>query len=356
MRVCILGQFPPHVGGVSSHTQLLAHKLIKRGDEVYVLTYPHPLIKDINGIHVESAPTINIKGLRGFIFFISATFKLWCLIKKNHVDLVHAHFLLPPGLIAVMAGFFTGKQVAVTVHGSDIFILASNPILRILMKFVLKRTDYIATVNETIADRILELNLMGVKDKIQVTPNAVDINKFNPHNPTSFAQELNLSPSKSTILFVGNLVHQKGLKYLLKAKKLLKSHAELIIVGDGSLRTELQEMVNDQKIKAVIFVGERLDVNLILPAADLFVLPSISEGLPMSLLEAFASGLPVVATAVGGIPDLVTPDVGILVKPRDPVSLAKAMDQILQDDDLRHRMKNAARKKALIYAALDIPY
>lgn len=356
MKVCILGQFPPHIGGVSTHTQLLAYELQKRGDEVYVLTYPHHDIKDTNGIHVESAPTINIKGLRGLIFTISATIKLLGMVKKHHIDLIHAHFLVPPGLIAVITGSITGKKVAVTVHGSDILILASNPILRIMIKFVLKEADYIATVNGTLRDKILEFNIRGLKNKIRVTTNAVNINKFNPHTPTSFAQELNLSPKKPIILFVGNLVHQKGLKYLLKAKKLLKSDAELVVVGDGPLRTELQEMVNNQEIEEVLFVGERRDIYRILPAADLFVLPSTSEGLPITLLEAFSCGLPVIATTVGGIPDLVTQDVGMLVKPRDPVALAKAIDEILQDNDLKIKMANAARKKALNYATLNIPY
>ena len=75
MNVCILGHYPPHIGGVSSHTYLLSQELVKRGDNVIVLTYPHQNIHDYDEVHVETAPTINIKGLRGFFFFISATLK-----------------------------------------------------------------------------------------------------------------------------------------------------------------------------------------------------------------------------------------------------------------------------------------
>jgi L-malate glycosyltransferase len=221
---------------------------------------------------------------------------------------------------------------------------------------VLKNTDYVATVNENLRNSILELDIEGLKDKIQVTPNAVDLDKYHPHTQTDFAQEMGLNQDRSTILFVGNLVHQKGLPYLLKAKKLLKSDTELVIVGEGPLRTELQDMVKEQEIEGVVFPGARHDVYQVMPAADLLVLPSISEGLPMTLLEAFACGLPVVSTSVDGIPDLVTEDVGVLVEPRDPLALAEAIDQILQDDDLRRRMKKAARKKAKSYASLQIPY
>jgi len=155
MNVCILGHYPPHIGGVSSHTYLLSQELVKRGDNVIVLTYPHPDIHDYDGVHVETAPTINIKGLRGFFFFISATLKLISITRKYDIDLVHAHYLLPPGLIAILANIFTRRKTAVTVHGSDINILASNPLLRILIIYMLKNTDYIAVVNEPIKEKII---------------------------------------------------------------------------------------------------------------------------------------------------------------------------------------------------------
>ena len=356
MKICLLGHFPPHIGGVSSHTYLLSQELIKRGDEVYVLTYPMDNIQDIDGVHVETAPTINIKGLRGFFFFLSATVKLISLVKKQDIDLIHAHFLLPPGLIAVLAGLITRKKIAVTVHGSDIFILASNPVLKIIIKYVLKNADYIAVVNETIRKRILELKIEGVEDKIKVTPNAVDLKKYNPQTVTNFAQEIRLSSIKPVILFVGNLVPQKGLEYLMKAKRLLKSDAELVIVGDGPLMAELKQTVKKDKIKDVFFTGARKDVNRIMPAADVFVLPSVSEGFPITIIEALASGLPVVATRVGGIPDVVTEEVGITVEPRDPHALARGLNTILENSKIRSKMKKAARSKAMEYSYLEIPY
>jgi N-acetyl-alpha-D-glucosaminyl L-malate synthase BshA len=356
MKVCLLGHYPPHIGGVSSHTYLLSQELVKRGDEVIVLTYPHPDIHDYDGVHVETAPTINIKGLRGFFFFISATLKLISITRKYDVDLIHAHYLLPPGLIAVLANIFTRRKTAVTVHGSDINILASNPFLRILIIYVLKNADYIAVVNDAIKEKIYELNITGLKDKIMVTPNAVDVEKYKPDNETTFIQDMRLNRDKPLILFVGNLVTQKGLKYLLEAKKYLKTDAQLIIVGDGPLMTNLREMVLKEDIKDVYFTGARRDVNKIMPATDVFVLPSISEGFPITLLEAFATGLPVVATNVGGIPGLVTSDVGLLVEPRDSKALAEALDKILCDNELSQNMGNAAHSKAHEYSNLKIPY
>lgn len=356
MNICLLGQFPPHIGGVSSHTYRLSRELVKRGDEVHVLTYPHPDIKDINGIHVETAPTVNIKGLRGVLFLISATFKLISMVRRYNIDLIHAHFLIPPGLIAVFVGGITGKKVAVTVHGSDIFIQSSNPILRPIIKYVLKKADYIAVVNEIIREQILKLGIVGISDKIKVTPNAVDLEKFKPDIKSNFREKLKLDPKKRVIVFVGNLVPQKGLKYLLNAKKQMKYPAELVIVGDGPLMGELQERVKTNRIEDVYFTGARRDVERIMPAADVFVLPSTSEGFPITLLEAFASGLAAVATNVGGVKELVTPDVGLMVEPEDQAALAKALDKIIQDTELRRKMAGEAPVKAKKYGYLEIPY
>ncbi|MCE5214411.1 MAG: glycosyltransferase [Methanobacterium sp.] len=356
MNICLLGHFPPHIGGVSSHSYLLSQELVKRGDKVFVLTYPIAGIRDINGIHVESAPTINIKGLRGFIFSITATIKLFFMIRKYNIDLIHAHFIIPPGLVAVLVAFFTKKEVAVTVHGSDIFILASNPVLRILIRFVLRKADYVVVVNESIQNKILKLNIAGIKDKIKITANAVDLEKFKPDTKTKFTQELDLDPNKPMILFVGNLVSQKGLKYLIEAKNQLQTDAEMVIVGDGPLMDELTEIVKNKSVSDVYFIGARRDVHLIMPAADLFVLPSISEGFPITLLEAFACGLPAVATDVGGIKELVTKEVGIVVKPEDVKSLAEAMDEILQNHNKKLSMGKSARKRAEEYGNLNIPY
>ncbi len=374
MNICLLGQYPPHIGGVSSHTYLLSRELVERGDKVYVLTYPHPEIKDskngikditpeikdknpdLENIHVETAPTVNVKGLRGSLFFISAIFKLIQMVRKHDIQLIHAHFLMPPGLIAVIVAGMMNKKVAVTVHGSDIFILASNPLLRTIIKYVLRKADYVAVVDNALKEKLIELNVDGLEDKVKVTHNAVDLEKFNTHIKSDFTEEMGLDPQKPAILFVGNLVPQKGLKYLLQAKKMMKSPAELVIVGDGPLMGELQETVKNEKTENVHFTGARRDVDQIMPTADVFVLPSISEGFPITLLEAFASGLPAVATSVGGIKDLITSDVGLMVQPADPAALGEALDKLIKDDKLREKMAGNTRNKALEYGYLEIPY
>jgi L-malate glycosyltransferase len=360
MKICLFGQFPPHIGGVSSHVYLLSQELLDRGDEVWVLTYPHPHMKDVNGIRVQSAWAPPIKGLRGLFFSLSSFFKLIQMVRNYKLDIIHAHYSLPPGLIAVLVGSLMGTSTAVTVHGSDIFILAQKPILRQITRWVLNKADYTMVVSEALERKVKE---MGVSpQKINLTPNAVDMQRFSPRN--QLPNDMLLDPHKTTLLFVGNLVPQKGVKYLLEAKKILdsdqesegaESDFELLIVGDGPLKNDLQRQVQEYGIKNVVFLGERRDVELIMPSADLFILPSISEGFPITILESLASGVPVVATRVGGVVEIESESVVRLVEPGQSEALARAIKEMVQPDSLKEAVKKAC-KIASAYAHIKIPY
>ncbi len=356
MKICMLGHFPPHLGGISSYTYLLSKELVNRGDEVYVLTYPHENISDVNGIPVFTAPTLNIKGLRGFLFLISAAFKLFRIIRKYKIDLVHAHYVMPPGLIAVICGMLSGTKTAITIHGSDIFVLARKPMLKSVIKFILKRSDYVFVVSDSLKENVLKLSIEGIESKLSVTYNAVDVERFKPDKMSTFKKEMGINPQKPVVLFVGNLVWQKGVEYLIKAKEFMNVEAEMVIVGDGPLFEELKAIVEFEKIKGITFTGARNDIEKIMPSADIFVLPSLSEGRPTVILEAMASKLPVVATNVGGIPEIVTKGTGILVNPEDSVGLAEAIDKILQNKELQEKMGKTARKHVMKYATIKIPY
>lgn len=360
MKICLLGQFPPHIGGVSSHSYLLSQELLARGDEVWVLTYPHPHIKDVNGIRVESAWAPSIKGLRGLFFSLSSFFKLIRMVRQEKLDLIHAHYILPPGLIAVMVGSLMGTRTAVTIHGSDLFLLAQHPLLKQIIRWVLGRADHILVVSTALESKVQELGINP--QKVKLTPNAVDVERFSPDN--HLPPDVQLDSHKTTLLFVGNLVPQKGVKYLLEAKKILDNELgmdedghdfELIIVGDGPLKNELKGQVQADDIKNVVFLDERRDVELIMPSADLFILPSISEGFPITILESLASGVPVVATRVGGVEEIESESLVMLVEPGESEALARAIKQMDENNSLKE-VKIRARETARKYAHIKIPY
>ncbi|MDI6644892.1 MAG: glycosyltransferase [Methanobacteriaceae archaeon] len=364
MRICMVGHFPPHIGGVSSYTYLLSKKIRERGDKVYILTYPYKNvkyknlkkdpIKDLKGIKIDTSPTINIKGLRGIIFTLTAIFKLLIMVKKYDIDLIHAHYIIPPGLIAVIAGKISKTPVVLTIHGTDIFILSRKSILKPVIKFILKNSAKIFVVSNAVKKEVMKID--NVEHKTKITWNAVDLERFNPNNKNLFKEKLGLELDKPIILFVGNLVSQKGVEYLIKAKKYIKTDSYLLIVGNGPLQKELKTIVKNEDLKDVLFIGPRDDVEMIMPQCDVVVLPSISESFGIVILEAMASGVPVVATNTGGIPEIVTTDVGIIVEPRNPMAIANAVDQILSDPKLKSELGINAREKALKFSKLEIPY
>ena len=239
MKIAMVGKFPPHIGGISSYVYELSKKLIENNDEVYVLTYPADYVEDIGNIHVSSAKTINIKGLRGIFFTFNGTLKLVNIVQSHSINLIHAHFLSPPGLIALLTSKITKVPYCVTLHGSDMFILYNNKLLQPLFKSILQNAIAIFVVSEAIKKEVLKINNIN-ENKIKLTYNSIDLSRFNPENEGILKKETGIK--KPIILFVGNLVSQKGVEYLINAKKLMKNDCEIVIVGDGPLYNNLKDL------------------------------------------------------------------------------------------------------------------
>jgi glycosyltransferase involved in cell wall biosynthesis len=181
---------------------------------------------------------------------------------------------------------------------------------------------------------------MGVPAKnISVNSFGVDLQEFLPKKTANeVRRELGISPTEKVVIFIGRLEPVKGVKYLLEAAREIcgkMDNIKFLLVGDGPLRLKLQASPNSQ----IIFTGWRDDVSDLLNASDLMVLPSLSEGLPLSILEAFAIEKPVVATNVGAINEVVLNEWnGLLVPPRDSRRLAKAISRLICSPDLMLKM------------------
>ena len=356
MKIAMVGQFPPHVGGVGVHIHTLARKLIEEGHEVYVITYPHKDIKDIDKIHVIGTKGLNIPGVRGLMFKKNAKKALEELVRKQDIDIIHGHYLFPAGAAAVEVGEKYNIKTYVTAHGSDMFELyKKQPLMRPTLKNVLKKADGIFAVSNALKHEIISTGVEGIDDKTSLSWNSVDINKFNTQHDDSFKKEYNLS-DKPVVLFVGNLIKRKNVDSLLEAKKIANSDYYLVIVGDGPLSKKLKQKVEDENIHDVIFTGARNDVENIIPSCDVLILPSFSESFGLVLIEALACGKAVVGSNVGGITEIITDDVGLLINPHKISSIAKAIDNIINNEELRIKFSSNARKRALDFSEVDIPY
>ena len=376
MKIAMVGQFPPHIGGVGVHINSLSKELLKNGEEVFVITYPHKDIKnevnkdymDNNGIKVIGTRGINIPGLRSLFYVLFGTINLIRIVRKYNIDIIHGHYLYPAGLIAVLGGMFTKKKVYVTSHGSDMFCLyPQHKFMRPIIRFVLKRADVVLAVSESLKEEILKTNIPNIEKKVRLNWNTVDINEFKIANNDSdhhsknnsnynFKNELNIPKDKPIILFVGNIIKRKNVATIIDAKKQLKSGCVLVVVGDGPLLNSLKEKVKVENVEDVIFTGARNDIANVIQSSDLLILPSYSESFGLVLIEALACGKPVIGSNVGGINEIINEDVGLLVEPTDFRGLANSIDLILSDKKLREKFQSNARDRAMDFSEVDIPY
>jgi glycosyltransferase involved in cell wall biosynthesis len=274
--------------------------------------------------------------------------------KGLSIDIIHAH-LTENALLAVLAARRIGvPRVCATVH-NVIFSPTKgkyNPLgwlRRTAIERLFSQTDRIIAVSDEVAHAVRR-SARVPKDHIVTIPNGVEPNEFRyDGNRWSLRRALGFPSERLIAITVGRLSRQKGYAHLLEALALMPvaSRPLMLIVGDGPDRPELELRVSALGLEQDIqFLGHRRDVPALLAAADVFVLSSLWEGLPLALLEAMAAGLPAVVTAVGGNPEVVEDGTsGLLVPPGDEQAFSTALSHLLEDSSRRERMGRAASQR-----------
>lgn len=197
MKIAMVGQFPPHVGGVGVHIHTLSKKLVDEGHEVYVITYPHRNIEDIDGIHVIGTKGLNLPGVRGLMFKMNAKKALEDLLEKEDIDIIHGHYLFPAGAAAVEVGREHNIKTYVTAHGSDMFELyKKQPFMRSPIKKVLRDANGVFAVSNALRHEIIATGVTGIANKTKLSWNSVDINKFSSKTNDLFKKKINLKISQ----------------------------------------------------------------------------------------------------------------------------------------------------------------
>jgi len=273
--------------------------------------------------------------------------RLSALLRRQRVDVLHTHHTgaLVYGLPAALAAGI--GAVVHTEHSHD--VLDGNRRLRLIERLLTRFTSATTCVTEEVS-QYLSTQVGIPTRRLTVLPNGVDTDAFAPGAPDpGLIADLGLEGGR-VVGTVGRLDPLKDQATLLKAFAVVRSalpDAKLVIVGDGPLRSELEELAVQIGVQgAVRFVGTRGDVADILRAFDVFVLSSTHEGLPLALLEAMSTGLPVVATAVGGVPRVVEHTAsGFLCPPGDVDALAGLVVQLLKDSRLRAAVGQNARAR-----------
>ena len=267
-------------------------------------------------------------------------------LRDLHPDLVLNYWLYPEGYGAVRAARALGLPVIVGSLGSDLRIIP-DPITRMLVARTVRRADFVLTVSEELRQRAIRMG--AADDRTRTIRNGCNSDLYRFGDPREARRELHLEEDLELIVYVGRLVKPKGLGELCEAFRVLvgeRPRVRLALIGHGPMEAPIMAFLRDHGLeKRVLTPGHQSSRQVArwMQAADLFCLPSYSEGCPNVLLEAAACGCPAVATTVGGIPEVSDPEWSILVPPQDTASLLAALRDGLRR--VRDRGAIASRQK-----------
>ncbi len=285
------------------------------------------------------------------IFF--GLLKLIWLIKKEKINLVSAHWMLPNGFVAAVAKKITGTKYTITIPGSDVFISGKNPLFKLMASVAVNGASCVISDSSYYLKQLKSLGITSVRST--VIRYGVDTNKFNIGvKDIGLLKKLNLSAQDKIVLGVGRFVEKKGFIYLLKAfmtvNKIYKN-AKLVLVGDGSLKKEFEDYVKRNNLTDyVVFPGmvSHDELQKYYNLADVFVMPSIHDeagnidASPVAMMEAMSCGTPVVTTKFSGSGDIIiNGKTGYMVEEKNYQQISKAVTSFLT-------YKNKQENKLLI--------
>lgn len=337
--------FLPYMGGQESYIYNLSKNLVKKGHEVHVITSNYPKSKkyeEIDGITIERNNII-MRPLRNPIS--QGFFNIKELSKK--FDLIQIHNLY--AFSSILAAYYKNKfnyPLIFTDHGKLVFGHWYNDLFvqmysKTMARKVLENSDFITVLSESQREYLSSLN-PNISNKIKVIPNAIDLELFKELDKNS--NKINKDESFK-FLYVGQMIKRKGINWLLKALKIaVKSNEnmKLILVGEGVHTDYFKKLVNDLNLNQYVEFKGRIDdknkLANIYKNADVFVLPSLSEGLPTVNLEALYFGLPLISTNIASIKEHFS-EIASLVPPRDSKKLAETMVNLSSYDKLKKAKK-----------------
>lgn len=337
--------FPPKwLAGTELSTYSIAEYIAKRGHEVHIITSLDPGLPKHSS---EKNFFIHRLLYYSFPFLGSQLFRLFVIreILKINPDIIHVQAIfasIPIILIKVLFNY----PLVIYARGSDVYL--PSHLSKITRKILLKKADRVIALTEHMKDTIQEF----YSDKIVVIPNGVDSRFFSSETVKTEKDLL-----VRELLFVGRLDPVKGISFLLHAVALIKKKypdVHLTIIGDGKEKKTLLKLIERLNISNnIIFLGaishERIHYHM--NRSKIFILPSLSEGFPLAILEAMAAGLPIIASSIGGIIEIIDDGLnGFLVEPKNPEDIAEKVIYLFQNEHIWQKISLNCRKKAGDYS------
>ena len=346
----------PVYGGSGVVATELGKALAQRGHEVHFIAYslPFRLSEAMENIYFHEVRVTQYPLFDFPPYSLSLTSAMVDVARYEKLDLLHVHYAIPHATSAVLArtileGDDVPVPVVTTLHGTDITIVGKDPSFAPVVTWSINASDGVSAVSDFLRRETLEQ--FAVLKPIEVIPNFVDTRRFRPQDKTALKKAF-CPGNEALIMHVSNFRRVKNVHHTVEVLYRLRQDglaAKLVLVGDGPDRSRAEHLARTRGVyEDVRFLGKQDPISELLPAADLFLLPSGSESFGLAPLEAMACGVPTVCSSIGGLPELIgDSDAGFLCPLGDLDAFTKACRRLIEDGDLRADMAHKARQHAV---------
>ena len=344
----------PTFGGSGVVATELGLELSKRGHEIHFITYSQPVRLELlgNNVHYHEVNVPEYPLFHYQPYELALSSKLVDMVKLHKIEILHVHYAIPHAYAAYMAKKMLQEEgiylpIVTTLHGTDITLVGSHPFYKSAVTFSINKSDAVTAVSQSLKDDTLRL--FDIKKDIHVVSNFIDLKKYN-HTFTNCQRNMLAKDHEKIITHISNFRPVKRVQDVIKVFYNIQKEmpAKLMLVGEGPERQNIEvECMKLGILDSVIFFGKSNEIDKILCFSDLFLLPSESESFGLAALEAMASGVPVISSNTGGIPEVNIHGVsGFLSNVGDVNDMTKNALNVLQNEATMKNLKNNARIEA----------
>ncbi len=345
----------PTFGGSGVVATELGIELSKRGHEVHFITYKQPVRLELLGsnVHFHEVTVPEYPLFHYQPYELALTSKLVDMVRLHKIEILHVHYAIPHAYAAYMAKKMLHEEgvylpIVTTLHGTDITLVGSHPFYKSAVTFSINKSDAVTSVSESLKQDTLRL--FDITNDIEVVTNFIDIAKHSHDDFTDCQRSIMAEDNERIITHISNFRPVKRIQDVIKVFYNIQKEipAKLMMVGEGPEKESAEQLCTELGIEEkVVFFGNSHEIDRILCFSDLFVLPSETESFGLAALEAMASGVPVISSNSGGIPEVnIHGFSGYLSPVGDIEDMSSNAISILKDADVLNQFKAQAKQQA----------